>query len=99
MLYVRKQLYGIEGIKFFGTSENKIATFSFLLNNIHHYDAGMILDKMGIAVRTGTHCTQPLMQRFGIEGTVRASFALYNTEEEADKLCEGIEKVKKLMGN
>jgi len=96
-LYASEQLSKIEGIRRIGTAENKIATFSFLLDNVHPYDTGMILDKMGIAVRTGTHCTQPLMQRFGIEGTVRASLALYNTREEIDFLCYGLEKVKKIM--
>ena len=107
MLYAREQLSKIKGIRIFGTAENKIATFSFLLDNtcaaqsasIHPYDTGMILDKMGIAVRTGTHCTQPLMQRLGIEGTVRASLAFYNTREEVDLLCKGLEKVRKMMGN
>ena len=97
MRYARKQLSEIEGIRLFGTAENKIATFSFLLDNIHPYDTGMILDKMGIAVRTGTHCTQPLMQRFGVEGTVRASMTFYNTCEEVDVLCKGLEKVKRMM--
>ena len=97
MLYAYEKLSQIEGIRLFGTSKNKIATFSFLLNNIHHYDTGMILDKMGIAVRTGTHCTQPLMQHFGVEGTVRASMAFYNTREEVDLLCKGLEKVKKMI--
>ena len=98
MLYAREQLSKIEGLRFFGASENKIANFSFLLEKIHPYDTGMILDKMGIAIRTGTHCTQPLMQRFGIEGTVRASMAFYNTQEEIDFLCKGLEKVKKMLG-
>ncbi len=98
MLYARERLSKIEGIRLFGASENKIATFSFLLDNIHPYDTGMILDKMGIAVRTGTHCTQPLMQRFGIEGTVRASMVFYNTREEVDLLCRGLEKVKGMLG-
>jgi len=97
MLYAREQLSKIKGIRFFGTAEDKIATFSFLLENIHPYDTGMILDKMGIAVRTGTHCTQPLMQHFGIEGTVRASMAFYNTREEVDLLCNGLERVKKML--
>jgi cysteine desulfurase/selenocysteine lyase len=97
MLYTRERLSKIEGIRLFGTAENKIATFSFLLDNIHPYDTGMILDKMGIAVRTGTHCTQPLMQRFGIEGTVRASMAFYNTREEVDLLCKGLERVKGML--
>jgi len=98
MLYAREQLSKIEGIRLFGTSKNKIATFSFLLDNIHPYDTGMILDKMGIAVRTGTHCTQPLMQYFGVEGTVRASLVFYNTREEVDLLCKGLEKVKRMLG-
>ena len=96
MLYAREQLSKIKGIRLFGTTENKIAIFSFLLDNVHPYDTGMILDKMGIAVRTGTHCTQPLMQRLGIEGTVRASMVFYNTREEVDLLCNGLEKVKKM---
>ena len=65
----------------------------FLLKNIHQYDTGMILDKMGIAVRTGTHCAQPVMDRFGIDGTIRASMCFYNTREEIDILAAGIEKV------
>ena len=97
MLYAREKLSNIDGIRLLGTAENKIATFSFLLDKIHNYDAGMILDKMGIAVRTGTHCTQPLMQRLGIEGTIRASMALYNTREEVDILCKALEKVKKML--
>ena len=98
MNYAREQLSKIKGIRFFGTAENKIATFSFLLDNIHPYDTGMILDKMGIAVRTGTHCSQPLMQRFGIEGTVRASMVFYNTCEEVDVLCAALERVKGMLG-
>ena len=98
MLYTREKLSVIEGIKLYGTAENKIATFSFLLDHIHPYDTGMILDKMGIAVRTGTHCTQPLMQRYGIEGTVRSSLVFYNTKEEVDLLCQGLEKVKRMLG-
>ena len=98
MRYAREQLSKIKGIRLYGTAENKIATFSFLLDNIHPYDTGMILDKMGIAVRTGTHCTQPLMQHFGIEGTVRASMVFYNTREEVDLLCNGLERVKVMLG-
>ncbi len=98
MLYARERLNNIKGLRMFGTSENKIATFSFLLDGIHPYDTGMVLDKTGVAVRTGTHCTQPLMQRFGIEGTVRASMVFYNTREEVDLLCAGLEKVKKMFG-
>lgn len=98
MRYARERLAAIDGLRLIGTAENKIATFSFLLQNIHPYDTGMILDKMGIAVRTGTHCTQPLMQHFGIEGTVRASMVFYNTHAEVDALCTGLEKVKTMLG-
>jgi len=87
------KLSAINGIRIFGNSENKIPIISFLVKNIHQYDAGMILDKMGIAVRTGTHCAQPVMDRFGIDGTIRASMCFYNTIEEVDSLVEGIEKV------
>jgi cysteine desulfurase/selenocysteine lyase len=81
----------------FGTSENKISTISFHIKDIHQYDTGMILDKMGIAVRTGTHCAQPVMDRYGIDGTVRASLCFYNTKEEIDVLANGIEKVKTMF--
>ena len=83
----------IKGLKIYGTSDRKIPTISFLLKDIHQYDAGMILDKMGIAVRTGTHCAQPVMDRYGIDGTIRASICFYNTNEEIDALAIGIEKV------
>lgn len=95
--YSTERLSGIEGLKIYGTANNKISTISFLLRDIHQYDTGMILDKMGIAVRTGTHCAQPLMDRFGIDGTVRASICFYNTTEEIDILADGIEKVKSMF--
>jgi cysteine desulfurase/selenocysteine lyase len=91
--YATKLLSGIKGLRIFGQSTEKISTISFLLKNIHQYDTGMILDKMGIAVRTGTHCAQPVMDRFGIEGTVRISMCFYNTIEEIEALGTGIEKV------
>ena len=91
--YATEKLSCINGLKIYGTSENKISTISFLIDNIHQYDAGMILDKMGIAVRTGTHCAQPIMDRFGIDGTIRASLCFYNTLEEIDILIDGINKV------
>jgi cysteine desulfurase/selenocysteine lyase len=91
--YATEKLLAINGLKIFGCSENKVSIISFLLNNIHQYDAGMILDKMGIAVRTGTHCAQPVMDRFGIDGTIRASMCFYNTREEVDRLTEGLFKV------
>jgi len=91
--YANNRLSGIKGLKIFGNSPDKIATISFLLDGSHQYDTGMILDKLGIAVRTGTHCAQPIMQRFGIEGTVRVSMCFYNTTDEIDALGTGIEKV------
>ncbi len=96
--YATQKLESIEGLKIVGTAEKKISVISFNLDNIHHYDAGMVIDKMGIAVRTGHHCAEPLMQRFNIEGTIRASFSFYNTKEEIDKLCEAIITVKQMFG-
>ena len=95
--YATLRLSGIIGLKIYGTSEKKISTISFNINNIHQYDTGMILDKMGIAIRTGTHCAQPVMDRYGIDGTVRASLCFYNTKEEIDALANGIEKVKSMF--
>jgi cysteine desulfurase / selenocysteine lyase len=95
--YATEKLSDIEGLRIYGNSDNKISTISLLLNGIHQYDTGMILDKMGIAVRTGTHCAQPVMDYFGIEGTVRASISFYNTTEEIDSLVTGIEKVKSMF--
>ena len=88
-----EQLLKIDGLKIYGTSKNKASVISFLVGDIHHYDMGMLLDRMGIAVRTGHHCTEPLMNRLQIDGTVRASFSFYNTEEEIDKLVAGINRV------
>ena len=93
LFYATERLSGIKGLKIYGNSVRKIPTISFLLKGIHQYDAGMILDKMGIAVRTGTHCAQPVMDHYGIDGTVRASICFYNTKEEIDTLAAGIEKV------
>ncbi|MCK7537281.1 MAG: aminotransferase class V-fold PLP-dependent enzyme [Marinilabiliales bacterium] len=76
---------------------HKVSVVSFLPGDIHQYDAGMILDKMGIAVRTGTHCAQPVMDRYGISGTIRASIAFYNTEEEIDALVKGIGRVTEMF--
>lgn len=95
--YSNEKLREIGGIKIYGTVRDKISIMSFLINKVHQYDAGMILDKMGIAVRTGSHCAQPIMTRFGIDGTIRASMCFYNTKEEIDSLIEGIEKVKMMM--
>ncbi len=96
--YATQKLESIEGLKIIGTAENKVSVISFNLENIHPYDAGMVIDKMGIAVRTGHHCAEPLMQRLNIEGTIRASFSFYNTKEEIDKLCEAIMTVKQMFG-
>lgn len=95
--YAMQQLKRIPDMRIFGEAENKDAVISFLVGNIHHLDMGTLLDRLGIAVRTGHHCAQPLMQRLGIEGTVRASFALYNTKEEVDALVAGIERVRKMF--
>jgi len=91
--YATERLSGIKGVKIYGRSDNKISTISFLIKGIHQYDTGMILDKMGIAVRTGTHCAHPVMDRYDIDGTVRASMCFYNTRQEIDTLAAGIEKV------
>jgi len=88
---------GIGGLKIYGMAKNKACIFSFLLNNIPPYDAGIILDKMGIAVRTGHHCTQPLWEHYKVEGSVRASLAFYNTFEEIDFLCESLKKIQKMF--
>lgn len=97
---VRRTIAGLEAIgdiRIVGQAENHSSAVSFLVGSIHPYDAGMILDKLGIAVRTGHHCAQPLMDRFCISGTVRASFAVYNTEAEVDALLNGVELVKKMF--
>ena len=96
--YAMRRLSEIEGLRVFGTSERKDAVVSFLVGGIHHLDMGTLLDRLGIAVRTGHHCAQPLMLRLGIQGTVRASFALYNTKEEIDALAEGIKRVSRMFG-
>ncbi|MFS6557559.1 aminotransferase class V-fold PLP-dependent enzyme, partial [Parabacteroides distasonis] len=92
-----EQMRDISGMRLIGTAENKDAVVSFLVGDIHHLDMGTLLDRLGIAVRTGHHCAQPLMDRLGIQGTVRASFALYNTKEEVDALVAGISRVAKMF--
>jgi cysteine desulfurase/selenocysteine lyase len=91
-------LMKIPGMKIYGTSANKSAVISFLVNNINSYDMGTILDKLGIAVRTGHHCAEPLMHRLGVEGTVRASFGIYNTMEEVEQFVAAVERVAKMFG-
>lgn len=95
--YCMERLSEVDGIRLFGTSEHKDAVVSFLVRDIHHLDMGTLLDRLGIAVRTGHHCAQPLMDRLGIQGTVRASFAMYNTRDEIDTLVAGIERVSKMF--
>ena len=95
--YAMQRLKQIEGMRIFGEAQHKSSVISFLVGNIHHLDMGTLLDRLGIAVRTGHHCAQPLMQRLGIEGTVRASFGLYNTQEEIDILAAGIERVSRMF--
>lgn len=95
--YAMQRLSEVEGIRIFGRSLRKDAVVSFLVGDIHHLDMGTLLDRLGIAVRTGHHCAQPLMIRLGIQGTVRASFALYNTKEEIDVLTEGIKRVSRMF--
>lgn len=95
--YAMQRLKEIDGMRIFGEAENKSSVISFLVGNIHHLDMGTLLDRLGIAVRTGHHCAQPLMIRMGIEGTVRASFGLYNTKEEIDTLAAGIERVNTMF--
>ena len=96
-LYAMQRLKEINGMRIFGEAEHKSSVISFLVGNIHHLDMGTLLDRLGIAVRTGHHCAQPLMIRMGIEGTVRASFGLYNTKEEIDMLAASIERVSRMF--
>ena len=95
--HLEKQLMSIDGIKIYGTASKKSATTSFLIHNIHPFDLGTLLDKKGIAVRTGHHCTQPIMDFFGIPGTVRASLALYNTKQEVDEFVSALEFCIKML--
>lgn len=95
--YAMQKMSQIDGIRLFGTAPEKEAVISFLVRDIHHLDMGTLLDRLGIAVRTGHHCAQPVMTRFGIEGTVRASFSFYNTKAEIDQLCEGINRVTRMF--
>lgn len=95
--YAMQKMQEIDGMRIFGTADHKDAVVSFLVGDIHHLDMGTLLDRLGIAVRTGHHCAQPLMIRLGIQGTVRASFAMYNTTEEIDALVEGIKRVSKMF--
>lgn len=95
--YALEQLSQIEGMRFIGNSQSRDAVVSFLVGDIHHLDMGTLLDRLGIAVRTGHHCAEPLMHRMGVEGTVRASFALYNTMDEVDALVAAIRRVSQMF--
>lgn len=95
--YAMQRLREIPDMRIFGEAQHKSSVVSFLVGEIHHFDMGTLLDRLGIAVRTGHHCAQPLMNALGIEGTVRASFGLYNTREEIDALVSGIERIKKMF--
>lgn len=96
--YAERQLAAVDGLRFVGTPEKRAGAISFLLDGIHPYDAGTVLDRLGVAVRTGQHCAQPVMDRFGVDGTIRASFAFYNTRADVDALVEGLGKVQALFG-
>jgi cysteine desulfurase/selenocysteine lyase len=95
--YAEQKMLEIDGLRIIGTAQHKSGVTSFLVDNIHPFDMGMMLDKMGIAVRTGHHCAQPLMDKYNIVGTVRASFAFYNTKDEVDEFVKGIVKVKQMF--
>jgi cysteine desulfurase / selenocysteine lyase len=97
LAYATNQMKKIPGLKIIGNAKEKVSVISFIIDKIHPQDLGVLLDNQGIAVRTGHHCTQPLMDRFGIPGTVRASFAMYNTKEEIDKLIAGLQKAVKML--
>jgi cysteine desulfurase/selenocysteine lyase len=95
--YATEKLLSVSGLRIFGTSPHKASLISFLIGDIHPYDAGTIIDKMGIAVRTGHHCAMPLMEYLNVTGTIRASFAFYNTFGEIDRLLEAVLKAKQML--
>ena len=98
MQYATAEMMKIPGMRIFGTAPGKAPVISFLVGDAHHYDTGMLLDKLGVAVRTGHHCAQPLMESLGIEGTVRASFALYNTRAEVNAFLAALHRILPLLG-
>jgi len=99
LVYATQQVGALPGVRLIGTAKDKVSILSFVIDGIHHFDIGQMLDARGIAVRTGHHCTQPLMDRYKIEGTVRASFAVYNTKQEVDQLVEGLERIIRFLKN
>ncbi len=98
LVYATEKISKLKGVKIVGQAKNKVGVLAFVVEGIHHFDIGQMLDARGIAVRTGHHCTQPLMECFGIEGTVRASFSVYNTKKEVDQLVEGLERIINFIG-
>ena len=97
LTYATKELLAIEGLKIYGTAQNKTSVISFNIDGVHAYDLGTIVDKLGIAIRTGQHCAQPIMDFYGISGTARASFAFYNTKAEIDQLVSALKRAKKML--
>jgi cysteine desulfurase/selenocysteine lyase len=97
LTYATEKVSILKGVRLIGTAKNKVSVLSFIVDGIHPFDIGQMLDARGVAVRTGHHCTQPLMDHFGIEGTVRASFAVYNTKSEIDSLVEGLDRIIRFM--
>jgi cysteine desulfurase/selenocysteine lyase len=97
LTYANEKVSALKGVRLIGTAKNKVSVLSFIVDGIHPFDIGQMLDARGVAVRTGHHCTQPLMDHFGIEGTVRASFAVYNTKQEIDSLAEGLDRIIRFM--
>ena len=95
--YATSEILKIGGVKIYGTSTKKTSIISFNINSLHPYDIGLLLDKMGVAIRTGHHCTQPIMKKFNITGTARISLAVYNTKEEVDVCIRAIKKAKKML--
>ena len=96
--YGRDRLSEVPGLEIYGNSDHRTSILAFNINGIHHYDLGTLLDTQGVAVRTGHHCTQPIMTALGLEGTVRASLGIYNSKAEIDTLIESIYKVRKMLG-
>jgi cysteine desulfurase/selenocysteine lyase len=95
--YAVEKLSALSGVRLIGTAKERAGVISFVIENVHPHDVGTILDQEGVAIRTGHHCAQPIMQRFGIPATARASFAFYNTKEEVDALVNGITKVQEVF--
>ena len=98
LVYANEKLAEVPNLRFVGTAKDKVGVVSFVIENVHNYDIGLMLDAKGIAIRTGHHCTQPLMKRLCLEGTSRASFAVYNTKAEIDVLAEGLKSIQRMFG-